>query len=168
MELAAAELDFERAAMLRDGIREVERATIHATDRPLAVSDTNVLIIIPVGERNTTLEVYAMRSGRLVFQREVGLRAPRGGIIQEIERHFTTTVEPKRFTSRELDELQIITSWLYRKRERAHTAIVHDPTMISDLVHEAFNSFDTERVQRAAQAPPSEYSQLPEYDDFGV
>jgi DNA polymerase-3 subunit epsilon len=168
MELAAAELDFERAAMLRDGIREVERATIHATDRPLAVSDTNVLICIPVGERNTTIEMYVMRSGRLVYQREVGLRAPRTTVVEEIERHFTRPLGQKRFTSKELDELQIITSWLYRKRERAHTAIIHDARMIADLVHEAFDSFDKERTQRAAQIPPSEYSQLPEYDDFGA
>jgi DNA polymerase-3 subunit epsilon len=168
MELAAAELDFERAAMLRDGVREVERATIHATDRPLAVSDTNVLIFIPVGERNATVEVYAMRSGRLVFQREVGLRAPRAIVIEAIESHFTKQVEPKRFTSRELDELQIITSWLYRKRERAHTAIVQDAHVIPDLIHEAFNSFDKDRVQRSIDAPPSEYSQLPEYDDFSA
>lgn len=168
MELAAAELDYERAAMLRDGIREVERATIHATDRPLAVSDTNVLICIPVGERNTTIEMYVMRSGRLVYQREVGLRAPRATVVEEIERHFSRPLEQKRFTSKELDELQIITSWLYRKRERAHTAIIHDASVIADLVHEAFDSFDKERTQRAAQLPPSEYSQLPEYDDFGV
>ncbi|MEY2718941.1 MAG: hypothetical protein RLZZ273_307, partial [Bacteroidota bacterium] len=135
---------------------------------PLAVSDTNVLIFIPVGERNATVEVYAMRSGRLVFQREVGLRASRVTVIEEIEHHFAKHVEPKRFTSRELDELQIITSWLYRRRERAHTAIVHDVHMISDLIHDAFNGFDKDRVQRSIEAQPSEYSQLPEYDDFGA
>ncbi|MBU3699703.1 MAG: hypothetical protein FGM33_06800 [Candidatus Kapabacteria bacterium] len=168
MQLAAAELDYERAAVLRDGIREVERAMLHASDRPLAVTDTNVMIFVPVGEKSSTIEVYALRAGRLVFQREVGIKAPKEAIIGELTHLFAEPAPAGRFTSRELNELQIITGWLYGRRERAHTCVVHSPELVADLVHAAFGQFVQANADVARAAPPSEYSQLPEYDDLGA
>ncbi len=166
MELAAAELDYERAAVLRDGLREVERAMLHASDRPLAVSDTNVLIFIPVGEKHSTIEVYALRSGRLAFQREIGLKAPKEPLIVELEDIFRQPAPSGRFTSRELNELQIITGWLYTRREHAQTRVVHVADAVADLVHGTFEQYARVVREINPTMPPSEYSQLPEYDDF--
>jgi hypothetical protein len=71
------------------------------------------------------------------------------------------------FTDRELDELQIITSWLYRRRERATTIVVRDAQQLPSELNAALNQYrrgDPEHTN----APVSEYSQLPEHDDYGV
>jgi excinuclease UvrABC nuclease subunit len=167
MEEAAMDLDFERAAMLRDGIREIERATLHGSDRPLAVTDTNVIMMIPASDRYATVEVYALRAGRLMYQRVIGTAAPREPLIDMLMDVFQRPAPRGGFTDRELDELQIITSWLYRRRERATTIVVRDVDQLPSELNATLNQYrrgDTEQ----AVAPPSEYSQLPEHDDYGV
>jgi excinuclease ABC subunit C len=167
MEEAAMDLDFERAAMLRDGIREIERATLHGNDRPLAITDTNVVIMIPTSDRYATVEVYALRAGRLMYQRVIGTAAPREQLIDMLVDVFDRPAPRGGFTDRELDELQIITSWLYRRRERATTIVVRDAQQLPSELNAALNQYrrgDPEHTN----APVSEYSQLPEHDDYGV
>lgn len=162
MDDAAEELDFERAAMLRDGIRAIERATIHATDRPLAVTDTNVVIIVPTSDRYATVEVYAVRAGRLAMQRVVGTSAPRTQLHADLEEVFTREAPKGAFSDRELDELQIITSWLYRRREHATTLVVRDVATLRAEVDEVMNTYRKRMPTEVSMR--SEYSQIPEHD----
>jgi excinuclease ABC subunit C len=163
MEDAAEDLDFERAAMLRDGIRAIERTTIHASDRPLAVTDTNVVILVPTSDRYATVEIYALRAGRLAFQRVIGTGAPRATLHEDLHRVFTGPLMKGAFTDRELDELQIITSWLYRKRERASTIVVRDVDTLAAEVDAAMNMYRKRPASETHTSNP--YSQLPEHDD---
>ncbi len=164
MESAAEHLDYERAALLRDGIRAIERVTIHAEDRPLAVTDTNLVIVVPTSDRYSTVEVYALRGGRLAFQRIVGTRANHSDIAAELEEVFRSTSRQGAFTDRELDELQIITSWLYKRRERSTTFVVRNHTDIAEEFAAALRTY--QRTVAKDLAPRSEYSQLPENDDY--
>lgn len=163
MEACAEALDFERAATLRDGIREIERVTLHAGDRPLAVMETNVIIIIPTSDRYRTVEVFFLRAGRLRFQRVVGTKARLDVLYQAVDEIFFSDLAPERFTEREIDELKIITSWLYQRRETAHVIAIRDQdrTAIYHDLSQAIRTLTPTTVDDA----PSEYSQLPIFDE---
>lgn len=126
MAKASETMDFERAAMLRDGIREIQRVTLHAQDRPLAVSDTNVIIVVPTVDRYSTVEVFFLRSGRLALQRVVGTASRMDDLLGALHDVFTAEPLSGPFSHRELDELRLITSWLYQRRERSATIVVND------------------------------------------
>lgn len=166
MEDAASTLDYERAAMLRDGIREIERVTLHGSDKPLAVTDTNVVIIVPTSDRYSTVEVYALRAGRLAYQRVIGTGADRRPLFEAIRTVFLSDAPQGAFNDRELDELRIITSWLYQRRERASTIVVRDVESIEVDLDHALGMY-RKRSEPAANIV-SEYSQIPDHDDYGV
>ncbi len=126
MEACAERLDFERAALLRDGIKEIERVTLHAQDRPLAVSETNVIVVVPTQDMYSTVEVFFVRSGRLRVQRIVSTSASLDTLYQVVDDVYYTGVVDGPFTECELDELRIITSWLYHRRDRARVVHVRD------------------------------------------
>ncbi len=166
MEDAASTLDYERAAMLRDGIREIERVTLHGSDKPLAVTDTNVVIIVPTSDRYSTVEVYALRAGRLAYQRVIGTGADRRPLVEALRTVFLSDAPKGAFNDRELDELRIITSWLYQRRERASTIVVRDVESIEVDLDHALGMY-RKRSEPAANIV-SEYSQIPDHDDYGV
>lgn len=163
MTSAAENMDFERAAMLRDGIREIQRVTLHAQDRPLAVSDTNVVIVVPTLDRYSTVEVFFLRSGRLALQRVVGTASRLDDIHDAVHDVFTAEPPAGPFSHRELDELRLITSWLYQKRERSATIIVNKQEMAEvcrqlDMVVRSF----ARTVEVVAESESyNEYSQIP-------
>jgi len=166
MEDAASELEYERAAMLRDGIREIERVTLHGAEKPLAVTDTNIIVIVPTSDRYATVEVYALRAGRLAYQRVMGTQADRAPIFAELVHLFHQPPPKGAFTDRELDELRIMTSWLYQRRERASTIVVHAVDSIPEEFNEAMRVYHGRSKSRTETV--SEYSQIPENDDYCV
>lgn len=166
MEDAAETLDYERAAMLRDGIREIERVTLHGSDKPLAVTDTNVVIIVPTSDRYSTVEIYALRAGRLAYQRVIGTGADRRPLVESLRTVFLSDAPQGAFSDRELDELRIITSWLYQRRERASTIVVRD---VDSLAHDLDHALGMYRKRSEPETNiVSEYSQIPDHDDYGV
>lgn len=161
MEAAAGRMDFERAALLRDGIRDLGKVTQHSTDRPLAVRDTNLVIIVPTRDRYQTVETFILRSGRLRYHGVLGLAATTTVLRSTMTSIFTTSNQRGSFTEQELDELRLITSWLYGQRERSITVHVH-----VDRIHEAFDTIVAALRDLRQEAPQTsmfnEYSQLPE------
>ncbi|RPI68716.1 MAG: hypothetical protein EHM43_04080 [Ignavibacteriae bacterium] len=170
MDLAAESMAFEEAAMYRDGIREIERLMMHQTDTPLAVTNVNMIIAVPTSDRYATVELYAMRSGRLRLQRVVGLKALNHQLIEDLRSVFVAPPPSGRFTDVEMDELRIITSWLHQRREHAFTHIVDLSTsQLEDHIAQVLQHLASDVRRRseviAAVAPPSEYSQIPPYAD---
>ncbi|NQW29225.1 MAG: GIY-YIG nuclease family protein [Ignavibacteria bacterium] len=126
MMAASDALEYERAATLRNGIREIERVTLHSADTPLAVSDTNVVIVIPTNDRVSAVEVYAMRAGRLRMQRIVGCSAVLDALFVDVQDVYVQPEPTGSFTDRELDELRIITTFLHQRRARATTVVIEN------------------------------------------
>ena len=132
MDEAVNGMAFEEAAMIRDGIREIQRMMIHSGDTPLAVSDINVVVALPTNDHYKTIELYALRRGRLVMQRVMGMKAPLKSIANELSEAYANGQSSDDFTDIELDELRIITSWLHQKRDRTHAFEV-DVDHLDDL-----------------------------------
>lgn len=169
MQEASQNMAYEEAAMFRDGIREIERMMLHQSDTPLAVTDLNLLIAVPTSDRYATVELYAMRSGRLRLQRVVGLKALNNGLINDLVSVYDSPPPTGRFTDVELDELRIITSWLHQRREHAFTHVIDLRTNNLDVhiadVLDRMTMNVKERAEIIDTSHQSEYSQIPPYDD---
>jgi len=151
---------FEAAAMYRDGLREIERMMMHRGTTPISVQDTDLVVMIPTNDRYATAELYAIRAGRLVMQRVVGLKGSRTMLVQELQAVYSVAPPYGRFSEIELEELRIITSWLHQHRQGA--VVVHvDTDQLDVQIAEAVAALR----RQASDEPPSEYSQIPDQDD---
>jgi DNA polymerase-3 subunit epsilon len=160
---AAGRLDYERAALLRDGIREIERVTMHATDRPLAVSDLNLIVIVPTSDRYSTVETFFLRAGRLRLQRIVGTNARLDPLYAAIDEVFDAPAQTGAFTDRELDELRLITSWLFSRRDRS--AVIHVNGQTRAALYDELARVIRERAPHVEPDPNNEYNQVPMWDE---
>ena len=147
---------FESAAMVRDGLREIERMMMHRGETPMSVRTMDLVVLVPTSDRYATVELYALRAGRLVTQRIVGLKAKRSGLVQTLTEIYDAPAPTGSFSDHELDELRIITSWLHQRREQSHVFVV-DTEHLDRQLRDALAA-----VGARGQQAPSEYSQIPE------
>jgi len=154
MERAAEDMDFEHAAMLRDGLREIERMMLHGGDKPIAVNDIDLVIIVPSEGETLNCELFALHGGRLQRQLIVGQESDFGSLATDIASIYEEDMPPVKFSDRELDELRIITSWLYQRRDKAATIVVHNtsPTHIQQQIEEAIESVHARHTRRDLQS----------------
>lgn len=170
MEEFAERLDFERAAMLRDAIREIQRATLHRHDRPLAVSDMNVVLLVATGDQHRTIEMFAMRNGRLRLQHVVGAATRAERLRSLLEPVVTQRAISAPFTQVEVDQLRIITSWLHHNHREAVVVDVVEGDVDGAVraIAEAMQQLREVDVKRNDDEVPqaSEYSQIPTTDEW--
>jgi hypothetical protein len=72
------------------------------------------------------------------------------------------------FDERELDELRIITAWLYKRRDKADVIVVNNlaPSQLQERIAQAVRRYHrVETPYDQEEQPPSDYSQLPVWDD---
>jgi DNA polymerase-3 subunit epsilon len=120
MQESSERLEFEEAALLRNRMKELERIFFRQRQISSSINDNNVVIIVPTKERDKKVEVFFIRFGRLAFQRLVGKKLP----MKELERALQTTyfdetsagAPPPRAQKEEIDEIRIIASWIYQRR----------------------------------------------------
>lgn len=165
MEEFAERLDFERAAMLRDAIREIQRATLHRHDRPLAVSEMNVVLLVATGDRHRTIEMFALRNGRLRLQHVVGAATRADRLRSLLEPIVTQRASSAPFTQNEIDQLRIITSWLHHNHREALVVDILDDDVDGTVRNIAtamqqLREVDVVRNPEEVQQT-SEYSQIP-------
>jgi DNA polymerase III subunit epsilon len=160
MEEASSELQYERAAMFRDGIREIERVTLYHADVPLAVSKTDAVLCVPTEDNYKTMEIFVLCAGRLIMQRTIGMQQPTQQLAGEIQLLFSTTKFEAEFSDKEIDELRIITSWIYQHRDE-RTVIpprtIYDGSLAVALQHMLRQ--ERNNIQKDGQEQ-NEYSQL--------
>jgi len=161
----AERLDFERAALLRDAIREIERATLHRQDKPLAVSEMNVALLVSAGENHRTIEMFVLRHGRLRLQHVVGA-ATRPERLRGLLEPVVMLQNPSApFTQQEIDELRIITGWLHQNHKEAVVVDVVEgelSKLVADVSQAMFKLRDASASGEARDTEhPSEYSQIP-------
>lgn len=119
---AADNLDFEHAIFLRNRIGELKRLFERQQQVSTAVTDNNVILVLPMQERYKTLEIFLIRRGKLFYQQEIGRKAPLSHLESMIETAFfgEEDIPDSTVLSREeVDEIQIVTSWMYRHRDQA-------------------------------------------------
>ena len=122
MEAAAHELNFEKAAGLRDKIQSVEKVMEKQKIVSIDMLDQDV-IAIALGEQESVVQMFFIRSGKLTGSEQFILDTENESEVKEIigsfvkQFYLTSTYIPKEILlQEEIDEALIIERWLTSKR----------------------------------------------------
>jgi DNA polymerase-3 subunit epsilon len=129
---AAQNLNFERAAWLRDAIRSTDEILIGQRLITGAVEANNLFIVYPSAQENCN-EIFLIRYGRLVKQRCVPhTQEATYQVVQELLAHARQLGDPPSIVGKaEVDQINIISRWIHRHSEdRAFFPFHH--TLISE------------------------------------
>jgi DNA polymerase-3 subunit epsilon len=114
---AADNLQFERAALLRDLLREARQVLISQQLLNGAIERNNLLIIYP-SSREGHAEVFGIRHGRLQEQRQINARQSQRETRRELRQLCSLLLAskepPPTIAQHEVDGINIITRWIYR------------------------------------------------------
>ncbi|GCE46587.1 DNA polymerase-3 subunit epsilon [Thermosporothrix hazakensis] len=157
---AAQQLNFERAAWLRDAIRSADEVLIGQRLITGAVEANNLFIVYPSAEEQCN-EIFLIRHGRLVEQRRVEHDEQRmKEALRELLRRAEALGEPPAQVGQaEVDQINIISRWIHRHSEdRAffpfHHALAHEQEAQALLDH------IWREVELARAAPAAEWEEL--------
>lgn len=122
MEQAAENLNFERAAMLRDQIRAIENVVEHQKVVSSEYIDSDVLALAR-SDGEACVQVFFIRGGKLIgrdyFLLEGAADASDADVMAEFIKQFydqASVVPPQVLLPHEVEEAQIIRQWLSQKR----------------------------------------------------
>lgn len=130
---AAARQDFERAARLRDALKDADQVLLGQRLVTGAVEANNLLIVYPSAEPEHS-EIFLIRHGRLLAQRRVGqegdlLRGELRGLVAEAA---TLGTPPSRVGRAEVDQINIIARWISHHSEDDERAFFRLPHQFDD------------------------------------
>lgn len=111
---ASQQLNFERAAWLRDTIRSVDEVLIGQKLITGAVEANNLLIVYPSAHENSN-ELFLIRHGRLVEQRRVSHMSEEMKLaVKDLLRVAEDLGEPPPIVGQaEVDQINIISRWIH-------------------------------------------------------
>ena len=130
---AAARQDFERAARLRDALREADQVLLGQRLVTGAVEANNLLIAYPSSEPGQ-IELYLIRHGRLagqdrVPQDEDALRAAARALLAVAAELGTP---PAKVGKAEVDQINIIARWIHHHSDDDERAFFRLPRDLAD------------------------------------
>lgn len=119
MEQLAQNMDFEKAAEMRDDLFEIRRLFSRAENVPTSIEKNNLILILPNSEIDKTIDIYLFKFGLLFYQETIGRKASIDPFIIKINNtYFNDTLNKTTYSIEEINEVKIITSWLYRQQEK--------------------------------------------------
>ena len=130
MARAAEDLDFERAASLRDRIQSMEKVL----ERQKVISEEGIdrdVIAVVRDDRGSAIQMLYVRNGKLIGQRQFILDGSKesspGEAVQEfVKQYYADALEVPRevLLPVEIEERNIVQSWLRQRRNAAVTVDV--------------------------------------------
>jgi excinuclease UvrABC nuclease subunit len=163
MQLEAEALRFENAAMLRNRLHELRRLFDRRAEVSTSVTHNNTIIILDANSREKTVEVFFIRSGKLAHQEIIGRKADltRFHVMME-QLYYASDSGPvndivERMDPLEIDEIQIITSWIHRHSSNAIILYVEHRSL--ETLKDEF-SMTIRNTHANMVDVPNEYSQL--------
>jgi len=122
MEEAAAALEFERAAQLRDQIQAMDAVYEKQRIATVGLEDRDVMSLAQAGNL-ACVQAFFVRAGRLQGQEHFILEGAQGATAAEVLREFITqyyqdapTVPPEVLLSEAVEDAGLIESWLGERR----------------------------------------------------
>ncbi|HEV2238237.1 MAG TPA: UvrB/UvrC motif-containing protein, partial [Ktedonobacterales bacterium] len=133
MYAASARQDFERAARLRDALKDADQVLLGQRLVSGAVDANNLLIIYPSSEVEH-VEMFLVRHGRLIDQRRVAAIADalRESVGALAGRAAALGRPPDRVGKAEVDQINIIARWVHRHSEDDQRNFFRLPTVLTD------------------------------------
>jgi len=121
MQKEAEQLNFERAALIRDQLRAIENVVEKQKVISSEYIDSDV-IAMARANTDTCIQVFFIRGGKLIgreyFMMEGTEESPDAGVIAQFIKQFydkAATVPPQVLLPHEIEEAQIIKQWLKNK-----------------------------------------------------
>ena len=119
MNEASESLDFEKAVEYRDQYFELRRILKRKINISSSINDNNIIIAIPSEDTKLTIDIFFIRSGRLARQMTIGRKSLPDNLFEYVHNiYFNGNNSPLFFSQKEIDELRIISSWIYRQYDK--------------------------------------------------
>jgi DNA polymerase III subunit epsilon len=130
---ASARQDFERAARLRDALKDADQVLLGQRLVSGAVDANNLLIIYPSSEE-AHVEIFLVRHGRLIDQRQVSAHeeALTEAVSDLAGRAGALGRPPDRVGKAEVDQINIIARWVHRHSEDDQRNFFRLPANLED------------------------------------
>jgi DNA polymerase III subunit epsilon len=130
---ASARQDYERAARLRDALRDADAVLLGQRLITGAVEANNLLILYPSSE-DGAIEAYLIRHGRLAGQRRSAADA--GALARDLDELVslarTIPAPPLRVGREEVDQINIIARWIHQHSDDEARAFFSLPRELDD------------------------------------
>jgi DNA polymerase-3 subunit epsilon len=154
MFIASARQDFERAARLRDALRDADQVLLGQRLITGAVLANNLLIIYPSVESGQ-LVLFLVRHGRLAGQRRASAEEPplAAELHAIIEQAARLGVPPKKVGREEVDQINIIARWIHRHSEDEQRSFFPLPEDLTDSSQVGSFVEHVTRIVLTPQAP---------------
>jgi DNA polymerase-3 subunit epsilon len=153
---AAAQQDFERAARLRDALRDADQVLLGQRLVSGAVDANNLLIAYPSAEEGHA-ELFLVRHGRLIDQRRVlADQAPLNvALAEQLEMARSLGHPPDRVGRAEVDQINIIARWIHHHSDEETRSFFRLPRDLADEAAAAtFVEEASAAIPRALTEPP--------------
>jgi DNA polymerase-3 subunit epsilon len=164
---AAERDDFERAAALRDVVRQADQVLLGQKLITGAIEANNLLLVYPSAEP-AHAELYLVRHGRLIEQRTVPCEA--GAITTHFEELVRRAIwlgpPPTRVGKAEVDQINIIARWVHQHhREHGRAFFTLPPALDDAEALAALRAIVTARILALAGGEPDPAPTLIGADD---
>jgi excinuclease ABC subunit C len=160
MEQAAENLDFEKAAQLRDQIKALSELT---TDRKVSLPDDTIsrdAIALAADDKHCCIQLFQIRSGRLVgrlgFFADAALGTS-GEILQRVlEEHYSQVeaveIPSEVIVQHELPEAEILTEWLSQQKGKKVNLVIPQRQSKAELIEmvERNANYELARTQKTS------------------
>jgi excinuclease ABC subunit C len=158
MEQAAENLDFEKAAQLRDRIKALSELT---TDRKVSLPDDTIsrdAIALAADDKHCCIQLFQIRSGRLVgrlgFFADAKSGTP-GEILQRVlEEHYSQVeaveIPSEVIVQHELPEAEILIEWLSQQKGKKVNLVIPQRQSKAELIEmvERNANYELARTQK--------------------
>ncbi|VEP11589.1 UvrABC system protein C [Hyella patelloides LEGE 07179] len=160
MEKAAENLEFEKAAQLRDRALALQRLN---ADQKVSLPDDTIsrdAIALAADDKHCCIQLFQIRAGKLVGR--LGFFADAqsgtlGAILQQVLEQHYTTVEPVEIPTEivvqhDLPQGEILTEWLTQQKGRKVTLVVPQRQTKAELIEmvERNAQYELERTQKVS------------------
>jgi DNA polymerase III subunit epsilon len=151
MHIMAEDLNFEEAAMILNQITELRRLFERNNNVPTSINKNNVILLFTANFREKTIEVLFIKKGKLERQEIIGRKAPLDNLGNAIDNIYFKNNDVKvKLTKKDVDELRIITSWVFRKNGMAKFVYIEGCTKreIKKNLENIIRNFEFEKEEK--------------------
>ena len=151
MEQASANLEFEKAAELRDTLKQLTRILEKQRVKAAPVLDHHVAL---VDRHDDTADVLFVRYGQFVGSTTVPLPPASEGeahLHDAVHQHFGgDTPRPTELSKRDVDEIRLLSHWMYLRRDDLQHVRWTGAETVTAFTNDILNALQTDALNAAA------------------
>lgn len=142
----AEELEFEKAAIIKQQIIDLKKVFEKDAAYPVSVSSDNFAMILPVSAREKVVQILLIRAGKLETQFTIGRKAPLEKLFASIDELYYASPDVQISTYNKIDfnDMKIINSWIYNNKDAAKFVYFKDKSQeeFRDAIESIVRSFE--------------------------